>query len=288
MSFIFKAGWHRDLPDLRDYTPETDSVADMLSAAPTYSADLPPQSADLREWCSPVEDQRSLGSCTANAATGALEYLQRKFFNSYVDMSRLFVYKNTRKLMGVQGDTGAGIRDTIKSLSLFGAPPEQYWPYNVDSYDLEPTQFVYAMAQSYKAIKYFKVDHEVATPQNVNETILEIKRQLAAGFPLVFGFMVYQSMPSPGTKKVDIPLPSRGDYPKGGHAVMACGYDDNREMPTTIPGRTVKGAFLIRNSWGSSWGDGGYGWLPYAYVNARQALDWWAITCADYTDLSKF
>src|SRR3990172_1855734 len=85
-------GWTRDNPDYRDYTVESDKVVGLLSGLKLERADtmkLNP-SADLRAWCSPIENQGSLGSCTANAGVGILEYFERRAFGTHIDASRLF------------------------------------------------------------------------------------------------------------------------------------------------------------------------------------------------------
>ena len=142
-------GWLRDYPDFRDYTMdanvvsnrlklsgETNSIKVMLTkvgVAKPQKAGLP-ASVDLRAWCSPVEDQKNLGSCTANAGVGVVEYFERRAFGNHIDASRLFLYKATRNLLGWTGDTGAFLRSTMAALVLFGVPPESYWPYDVHEF----------------------------------------------------------------------------------------------------------------------------------------------------------
>jgi C1A family cysteine protease len=129
----------------------------------------------------------NLGSCTANAAVGVVEYFERRAYGKYIDASRLFVYKTTRDLLQVTGDTGAWLRNTMGALVLFGLPPEKYWPYNVPDFDKEPTCFVYAVADNYEAVKYFCHDSLGANvpPATV---LLTVKHYLAAGIPSMFGF----------------------------------------------------------------------------------------------------
>jgi C1A family cysteine protease len=126
-----------------------------------------PASVDLRQWCSPVEDQLSLGSCTANAAAGIIEYFERRAFGNSITASRLFIYKTTRDLLGWVGDTGAYLRSTMGALALFGAPPEKYWPYTdvqqpgpggIRTFDEEPSAFVYELAEHWDAVSYFCLD----------------------------------------------------------------------------------------------------------------------------------
>ena len=118
-------GWLQSMPDLRDYTPETPKIAEMAKAlkisGKVTSLKAVPATVDLRAWCSPIEDQKTIGSCTAHAAVGIVEYFQRRAFGTHLDGSRLFVYKMTRNLMGVTGDTTAelveGLRAKIRSMN---------------------------------------------------------------------------------------------------------------------------------------------------------------------------
>lgn len=266
-------GWHRDLPDIRDYHLETPAVKTILDrSAPLKGIwSSLPASVDLRTWCSPIEDQGYLGSCTANAGCGLLEYHQRRVYGKHIDMSRLFLYKVTRKLLGWDGDTGAYLRTTMQALRMFGTLPEHRYPYDADKFDDEPEAFHYAMADNYEAIKYFRLDIPGLTRK---ERLEHIKRMLAAGLPSMFGFTVYSSL----SNDAWIPYPKKGDTVEGGHAIVAVGYDDSQS----------DGALLIRNSWGTGWGHNGYGWLPYKYVTAGLADDFWALVQADYVDTDLF
>ncbi|MHA3112902.1 C1 family peptidase [Acinetobacter sp. ANC 4193] len=274
-------GWHRDLPDIRDHTEATDEVAKILEkSTPLKIAKKSlPASIDLRQFCSPIENQEQLGSCTANAAIGMLEYFERRTFGKHIDGSRLFLYKVTRQLLGFTGDSGAYLRDTMKAMVLFGVPPEKYWPYDPERFNDDPTPFCFSYALNYQAIEYFRLDLSGMSTQKV---LVNIKTKLAAGLPSMFGFSVYSSMPTSGDGKGEVPYPTQGDSLQGGHAVLAVGYDDSKKIGNT------KGAFLIRNSWGTQWGDGGYGWLPYAYVENGLANDFWSMVKAEYIDTDLF
>jgi C1A family cysteine protease len=247
------------------------------------AADLP-SNVDLREWCSPIEDQGTLGSCTAQAGCGIVEYYQRRTNGRYVDLSARFLYKVTRDYLGLRGDTGAYLRSTMGALALFGAPPEKYWTYDVEGFDEDPPAFVFAFAQSYQALEYFRLDAAGSTGP---EVLAEVKSHLAAGIPVMFGFTVYASIQTP-TQPGDIPFPSSRENVLGGHAVVAVGYDDQREVRNPTDGSTRRGAFLVRNSWGESWGEGGYGWMPYDYARQEIAEDWWALTQAEIFESGAF
>jgi len=206
---VIGTGWIPDLPDLRDYTAEHPAVLKMveniakLGVAKTKAKAVgaPPTQVDLRPWCSPVENQMTLGSCTANAAVGIVEYFEKRAFGKYIDGSRLFVYKTARNLLGWTGDTGAFLRTTMSALALFGVPPEPYWPYTDQqepglagerTFDTEPTVFVYEMADNFEGISYFCHDPWKNPPPPA--TILNtVKTYLAAGIPSMFGFYGFPS-----------------------------------------------------------------------------------------------
>jgi C1A family cysteine protease len=274
-------GWRRDLPDFRDLTPRSPQIEQVVEqSGPLKAASgQAPSEADLRQWCSPVEDQQSLGSCTANAAVGLLEYYERRTSKSHLDGSRLFVYKASRTLLGWTGDQGAYLRTAMKAMVLFGIPPESYWPYAIDRFDEEPPAFCYAFAQNYRATKYYRHDPAGA---NLGDVLASVRTYLAAGLPCMFGFSVYSSIPGLGEGTGDIPFPQPGDRAEGGHAIMAVGYDDGRKA------HDETGALLIRNSWGKDWGEAGYGWLPYRYVTQGLAADFWSLLKADYVNTDLF
>ncbi|WP_292704856.1 MULTISPECIES: C1 family peptidase [unclassified Nostoc] len=245
---------------------------------------LMPEFVDLSFWCSPVEDQGSLDSCTAHAGVALMEYFEKRSFDRYVDASRLFLYKATRNLMHRQGDAGASLRQTMKAMALFGVPPEEYWPYTEDKFDEEPTPFCYSFGQNYQALKYFRLN-----PLGTTEDILlfRIKTALASGFPCAFGFTMYYSIEDLNPSG-HIPYPVKNDKVKGGHAVVAVGYDDHKVIENADGSKRSQGALLIRNSWGTDWGEGGYGWLPYDYVLEGLTNDWWSLVKSKWFETGHF
>jgi len=296
----FGMGWLPDYPDFRDYTVEKDelpprlkqlgqqdSVKAMLKkvgvAAPVAVETLR-SPVDLRVSCSPIENQGSLGSCTAHAAVGLVEYFERRAFGRHIDASRLFLYKVTRNMLKMTGDTGAFLRTTMGALVLFGVPPEEYWPYIIADFDKEPPAFSYAFAQNYQAIQYVRLDPP-GTPKDA--LFNHIKTHLAAGLPSMFGFTVYSSISQAETDG-EIPYPCQGETILGGHAVMTVGYDDSKKIKNTNCETPTIGAMLIRNSWGTEWGDRGYGWLPYDYVLKGLAIDWWTLLKNEWIDTERF
>lgn len=257
-----KFGWIPDRPDFRDLGAVNNTVT-----APLLGNGVRPTRVDLREteFLSPIEDQRDLGSCTAQAVVGIVEYLERKTYGNYVDHSRLFLYRAARKLYfkaqgdAPIGDTGCEIRTTIKALAAFGCPPEWIWPYNEYKFDIEPPPDAYALAQTYKGLYYVKLD-----------TVEHIKAFIRISLPVAFGFTCYESIDSVKTDGL-ISIPKDGERAVGGHAVSAVGYSDYH--------------IIIRNSWGTYWGEQGYGYLPYWYFENGQCSDFWAVLRSGWLDL---
>lgn len=280
-------GWLPDYPDFRDYTVDHPAIKSMLHKAGLKSSGKVslPSVVDLRPWCSPIENQGALGSCTANAGVGIVEYFERRAYGKHIDASRLFLYKTTRNMLHWTGDTGAFLRSTMGALVLFGVPPEEYWQYVVADFDKEPPAFCYAFAQNYQALRYYRLDPPT-TPGDV--VLARVKTNLSAGLPSMFGFTVYNSYTQANTTG-KIPYPTAGERIVGGHAIVAVGYDDNMKIKNTNAGAVeTTGALLIRNSWGGGWGAAGYGWLPYEYVLKRLATDWWSLLSNEWVDTGNF
>lgn len=283
-------GWLPPLPDLRDYTHDSPDIAAMAKTlkigGKITSLKAIPGAVDLRPWCSPIEDQKNLGSCTANAAVGVVEYFQRRAFGLHINGSRLFVYKVTRNLMGVTGDTGAWLRNTMGALAMGGVPPERYWPYAVADFDKEPPAFVYAVGDNYEALKYFC--HDPAGANLSGDAVLaSVKAYAAAGVPSMFGFFGFPSFDKCDVKG-GIPYPCAGEKAEWGHAIVVVGYDDAKKIKNTKCNKTSTGALLIRNSWGTAWGDKGYGWLPYDYVKNKLAQDFWSLNSMEWVNTGQF
>jgi len=278
-------GWIPDYPDFRDYSAENENVAPILAKVAKLDASNAAHSVDLREWCSPVEDQGHLNSCTANAGVGMVEYFERRAFGKHIDASRLFLYKTSRNLLHLSGDNGAYLRTTMGALVLFGVPPEEYWPYDAGDVEKEPPAFCYAFAQNYNAIQYYRLDPPGTTAEQL---LKKIKGHLSRGLPLMFGFTVYSSIVQAETTG-RIPFPTEGEKVEGGHAVMAVGFDDKMKIANKGGAEAeTTGALLVRNSWGTDWGEGGYCWLPYEYVLAELAIDWWTLVKSEWIDTGKF
>lgn len=258
---IARYGWSPDLPDQRD----------QVYAAPLRQLGPLPARMDLRRQCPTVYNQGLIGSCTANAIAGAIEFdLMKQSLADFVP-SRLFIYYNERDMEhSVPLDNGAQIRDGIKSVNQLGVCPETQWPYvptppnpntNVWPAGARPAQ------KPPPACYREALNHQVVSYQRVSRDLAQLKGCLAAGYPFVFGFTVYDSFEGEAVKRTGmLNMPSSSEAVVGGHAVLAVGYDD------------VAQRFIVRNSWGAKWGQKGYFTIPYTYLlTGSLALDFWTI-----------
>jgi hypothetical protein len=205
-----------------------------------------PRRVDLRSGCSAVEDQGQLGSCTANATVGAVEFLERAKGKPSIDLSRLFVYFNSRRAAGrVEADCGASIAGAMAALLAFGAPPEDEWPYDPERFTVEPDAGVYARALKHQPAEYARVDGLEA-----------VKGALARQHPVVFGIDLPSRCYEEAGRNGKMPSVTAGDVEAarqggGGHSMLFVGYDMD------------EGTLLVRNSWGATWGDHGYCRMPF-------------------------
>ena len=269
-------GWLPSAPDFRDYTPESPEVAELLGQLRDAGAHPPPNSAsaDLREYFLDADDQLSLNASTAHACAAMAEYFERRSSGRLLRPSRLFLYQNALKLSGAVGNVGLNLRVAIKAMIRCGAPPERYWPYEIGRLSASPEAFLYSFRAPYDGAVYVRLDERKT---NGSATLATVKSFLAAGFPVAFGF----SVPSSLCDRGNIPYRPTFDSIIGQQAALAVGFDDR-----WLSGS--RGALLVRNSWGHAWGEAGYGWLPYAYVEERLACDFWTLLHADWIRSGEF
>jgi C1A family cysteine protease len=259
---FYRMGWKRDLPDHRDYKYSTHKEMAKVVALP--------EKADLRAKMSPIEDQGDMGSCVAHSVVGALEFLElgaisnhstspEKFAETFVDLSRMFVYANARIIDGdLDSDNGTHIRVAILALRKWGICREVLWPYQ------DRLCFTHPSLQAYKEGD----QHLIPTGYRIDHTnLIQIKTALATGFPVCFGMSVYDSfMGSQARKTGIITFPRADESFQGGHAMLIVGYDDAHNW------------FIVRNSWSAAWGDHGHCYIPYSYLTHPQlAADFWTL-----------
>ena len=218
---------------------------------------LPPK-VDLRPTCSPVESQKQLSSCTANSLAAGIEYLERRDMKLERRVSRLFIYYNARAIEHVvKKDAGVTLRDSIRGLGIHGVCTEKEWPYLEGKEMTKPIDRAYEEAKAHVLEGSFRVH---VNPDSMRGT-------LADGHPIVFGVELYTSFDNGGDHgHIETPVKHKSKF-DADHAMIAVGYDD------------AKKEFIVRNSWGSWWGDGGYCFLGYDYLgNEAFCYEAWAVT----------
>lgn len=269
-------GWLPSLPDFRDYLPSEPEVQQLLERLRSVGASTAQatSSTDLREYFVDVPDQHGLNSSVAHACAGLVEYFERRAHGRLLRPSRLFLHQNALRFSHASGQAGVDLRTGLKTLVRFGAPPERLWPYEEQRAEAATDPFLYSFTEPYRSIIYVRLDARGAPP---DVTLQTVRAFLAAGFPVVFGFSVPSSLALDG----DIPYRPTFDSVLGGQAVIAAGYDD-RWL------RGSRGALLVRSSWGQQWGQAGYGWLPYAFVEEHLATDFWTVLHPSWMDSGEF
>lgn len=260
---MHKLNWKPDLPDFRDWKYALHKLK--LSPIPVVLS----TKVDLRPFCSPVVNQDLLGSCTSFSLSGNLEFLELKEIrekttapeefdpNSFTPFSKLFIYYGERSLEGdINSDSGAQIRDGIKVLAQFGDCSDTTWPYIESQVFVVPSPTAYTEATNHKISTYMRL-----------ESLDDIRHCLNDGFPISFGFTIFESFESEQVIHTGVvPIPSSNESTRGGHAVLAVGYDDENKW------------IIVKNSWGTNWGDKGYFYLPYEFVTNRDLSDdYWTI-----------
>ena len=241
------SGWKRDSFDPRD-----------IAFRPRRKRSG--KNVDLRSVCpKPIYNQKNLGSCTGQAVGFGyhFEEIKQGLKDAFMP-SRLFIYYNERVMDGtVSEDAGSEIRTGIKTLAKDGVCPETMWPYFVTKFANKPTADCYKEALKHRAVTYMRVAQDLT----------HLKACLSEGYPIVFGFNVFESFESDEVAKTGmVPMPQPKEKNIGGHAVVLVGYDDEKQV------------FIVRNSWGEEWGDAGYFYMPYAYVTDNKLCDdFWTI-----------
>ena len=229
----------KDRPDQRDLTYKSTGVATV-------------DQVDLRLWASPIEDQLRLGSCVGQSVVGAYELMVNKRIpTQFVDLSRLFVYYNSRALdNSTRVDEGAFVRDGIKSLNKWGVCSEYIWPYLIDTFADAPSIDAYVDAITRIVSRYYRL-----------YTLEHILEALNSGFPVVSSMDVYNGFEELDTTSL-LRMPKLAEGIIGGHAVTIVGYNKKSKI------------MIVRNSFGTAWGDDGYFYVPFDYIE-KHFMDHW-------------
>jgi C1A family cysteine protease len=214
---------------------------------------MAPSKVDLRADASPIYDQQDLGSCTAFAVgKGMREYLQVRNNEARTPLSALFLYYETRRLRNTTDtDSGATITDAMKAIATQGVAPEATWGYDIAKFAVKPSTAAYAAAKANKLGTGIQL-----------AGLEDVKKALARKQPVVLGMRIYNNFRDVG-KDGKLAVPQQGDILVGGHAVTVLGFDNKAKV------------LIVKNSFGTEWGDKGYFYMPYAYFTPENVMDIW-------------
>ncbi len=243
-----------DIPDQRDIWTTFPKTVEYYQTADLRKTNLLPD----------VYDQGELGSSVAHALLAAYVFSLKKDgindgTNDETKFSPQFIYYNQRLISGTtECDTGSSIRDGIKVLERIGVCIEEQYPYDLNFFKDRPTDESYEFA--------YKNKHPVQY-RRVRLLLEDIMKSISIKLPVLISFTVYESFQHPDVARTGImPVPKPGEKIVGYHCVLIVGYD------------ILKKYLLCRNSWGPNWGQGGYFWVPFSFVNSRNVSDLWIIS----------
>jgi len=245
-----KYGYIKDKEDARDYK---------FLARATPPVVFNP--VDLRPLCPPVMDQGQLGACTAFGTTEMVNFVRKKQKLPNFTPSPLFTYYTTRQIEDtVNLDSGAMVRNALKSAVVYGVVQEEKWQYDISKFTLAPTTEVYAEALKHQTLQYKRIN---------DGDLVGMQQCLLEGYPFTFGAIVFPSFESTSVAKIGIvPTPAPKEKPLGGHCMLCVGWKK-------LFGKSY---FIVQNSWGKNWGDKGFCYIPFEYIGNKNLVnDFWTI-----------
>lgn len=260
MTTLFKLNYKPAPQDSRDYIVKANIPSSL------------PASVDLSSQSTFIKNQGSVGSCTAFAGSALNEIVCAKAGNSGLNFSEKFLYFATRVNVmkwPANEDSGATVRDTLKAMNKFGICLEDTFPYlrpdeKECSYGDLPPPSSYTEAKNYLSTNYANIPVNM----DINRVLTSMKTLLNSGYAFMAGFNTYDNV-FDGLNGL---IPEPEGNVSGGHAVVFVGYDDQKSL------------LKFKNSWGSDWGDNGYGYLPYSYVLNRNVFDIWTVYSVSHED----
>lgn len=202
-----------------------------------------PAKVDLRKYFTPIKNQGTLGACSAFTLVGIYEYILRKNSKQDADLSEAFVYYNVRRMNNEVGDRGSSLHDVVVTMGTEGVCAEHYCPYTDNADMQQPSAEAYEDALQRKIVKAL----------NVRNDVNHIKSAVAEGYPVAVSLRIFESF-DPVGGFISRPTEAEiADGKSGNHAMIVCGYSDEEKI------------FIVRNSWGTKFGDQGYCYIPYSY-----------------------
>lgn len=204
----------------------------------------PKSSVDLRALFTEVKDQGELGTCSTFSLVAIYEYILKKTEREH-DLSERFVYYNVLTDAGCMEDVGASLYDVVDSITKHGVCQEEYCKYDVAHYRVTPSEDAYGNAKM----------HRIKSAKNVKICHNDIVSALSEGYPVAISLKIYDSFGENSNGFIYRPSDEEIENGKyGNHAMVICGYSTDDKV------------YIVRNSWGKKFGDKGYCYIPFSYI----------------------
>lgn len=229
-------GCYKSPYDKRDWLV-TPLVADMIETLPTKF--------DLTNEQTPVRHQGNEGSCVGHAGGAVKEWMEQHDYGRFIGLSPRYIYEESKKISG--HSEGTTLKACAKVLVEKGICEDKFWEYKPREVgERKPGADTNALKYRIQP-GYVRITNEK-----------ELKASLIKYGTLLIGVLVYRNW----KRQKNGHIPNLGFWehwlgrPLGGHAIALVGYNDETQE------------YKFKNSWGTGWGENGYGYISYKHMKA--------------------